>query len=151
MQDMLYLGSIMKDMDGLKVLVVTSRSSKTSLMTAIIFSSQLAVCIQSINLATKDADTQSLKFFTMTFQCRRSTGISAGSCMESPWEVQWPYYCTKRTLHFGMVLFLLHPCVRYGKLLYESAVCATSQHDLLVPKVVRKQLHTIHKVCNMVF
>lgn len=89
MQDMLYLGSIMKDMDGLKVLVVTSRSSKTSLMTAIIFSSQLAVCIQSINLATKDADTQSLKFIHNDFsvqeeyrnKCRFLYGESMGGAV----------------------------------------------------------------------
>jgi hypothetical protein len=48
-RDMLYLGLITKDMDDPRVLVVTSRSSKTSLMTAMIFSSQLVVCVRAIN------------------------------------------------------------------------------------------------------
>lgn len=44
MLDMLCLVLIMKDMVDPEVLVVTSRSSRTSLMTVMIFSSPSVVC-----------------------------------------------------------------------------------------------------------
>ncbi|MBA0645586.1 hypothetical protein Goklo_013670 [Gossypium klotzschianum] len=86
---MLCLGLITKDMEGPRVLDVILRSLKTLLMTAVIFS-KLSVL-------------------------KKNTGTRADSYMENQWEVQWPYCFIKRILPFGMVLFLLHPCVRYQR------------------------------------
>ncbi|MBA0686127.1 hypothetical protein Goari_013745 [Gossypium aridum] len=89
MLDMRCLGLITKDMASPRVIDVILKSSITLLMTAANFS----------NLSV----------------LRKNTGERADFYMESQWEVQWPYCFIERTLPFGMVLFLLHPCARYQR------------------------------------